>query len=174
MVVFDAGFLLMLMDPSIQQIPRDPVTGESIEDGAKRVEFLVNTLSKEKQKIIVPTPALSEVLVRANEARNACMEYLRKSKMIRVEPFCQLAAYEVALMTKKAIDRGDKKEGLTDTWNKVKYDRQILAIALVHGATALYTWDNSLINLANNAGMKAVSIGSLPLPPHQQVPIDMK
>ena len=41
-------------------------------------------------------------------------------------------------MTRTAISRGDKKSGSRDTWAKVKYDRQIVAIARVLQAPWYY------------------------------------
>jgi hypothetical protein len=52
---------------------------------------------------------------------------------------------------KADIDEGDKRGGSPDTWQKVKFDRQIAAIAIVEGDRTLYTNDGSLRNLAPKA-----------------------
>jgi len=67
MVVFDATTLLYLLDPEAKA-PTDPETGESVSRVKDRITFLVSELEKRKEKIIVPTPALSELLVRAGDA----------------------------------------------------------------------------------------------------------
>jgi hypothetical protein len=52
-VVFDASFIIPLLDPQVKG-------GGNID---VRLEFLVQTLDKSKTKIIIPTPALCEVLI---------------------------------------------------------------------------------------------------------------
>jgi hypothetical protein len=67
MVVFDATTLLYLFDPEAKA-PTDPETGSPVTRVKERIEFLVSELEKRREKIIVPTPALSELLVRAGDA----------------------------------------------------------------------------------------------------------
>jgi hypothetical protein len=56
-VLFDANFLIKLLDPQIDETKsEDP-----------RFIFLINTLSKNGQKIVIPTPALSELLIGAGD-----------------------------------------------------------------------------------------------------------
>ena len=61
MVVFDASFLLFLFDPS---------TPASVPQAKERIDHLVETLSKAGEKIVVPTPALSECMVHAGPRRS--------------------------------------------------------------------------------------------------------
>lgn len=63
MVVIDATTLLLLLRPDSGR-PIDSNTGLPVTEVRDRIEFLIATLEKEKSKLIVPTPALSEVLVR--------------------------------------------------------------------------------------------------------------
>jgi hypothetical protein len=46
----------------------------------------------------------------------------------------------------------------------VKYDRQIAAIAKVRRATAIYTDDGGLSNVAGQRGIQAIGIAALVLP----------
>lgn len=64
MVVFDASVLLLLLDPDASP-PNDPATGQPIEHAKARIEHLIATLERQRTKVIIPTPVLSEVLVRA-------------------------------------------------------------------------------------------------------------
>lgn len=164
MVIFDATALLLLFAPKAAT-PRDS-KGVPIKYAKQRIDGEVAALAKAKTKIIVPTPALSEALVRAGEA--AATEYLKlisRSARFRIEAFDERAALEVALMTKKAIDAGGKKGGSDETWAKIKYDRQIVAIAKVVGAQVIYTDDRNLRTFAFAQGLRAVSIGDLQVPP---------
>ena len=67
-----------------------------------------------------------------------------------MEPFETRAAIEVALMTRNAKSGGDKKGGLDAPWAKVKFDRQIVAIAKVVQASAIYTDDGDIVSIARN------------------------
>ena len=55
MVVFDATFLMLFLDPKVKNGVGDN----------PRVDHLVETLTKSRERIVVPTPALSELLVGA-------------------------------------------------------------------------------------------------------------
>jgi hypothetical protein len=95
-------------------------------------------------EIIIPTPALSELLVRAGDDMQSLVNMLQKSAVFHIVPFDTLAAIEVAAMTQRAIDNGDKRGGVDCSWAKIKYDRQIIAIAKVHRATAIYSDDDDI------------------------------
>jgi hypothetical protein len=164
MVVFDANFLLALLDPGLPP-PTDPETTKPILQLQARLNHLVADLHKRQEKIIIPTPVLSEILVRAEVAGNSYLAKLSKSAAFKIEPFDTRAAVEVATMTAKAIINGDRKEGSTDTWSKIKYDRQIIAIGRVVGASCIYTNDRGLRNFAGRVGLTTVRLSDLPLPP---------
>lgn len=122
-------------------------------------------LAQERAKIIVPTPALSEAIVRSGASAGA--EYIAKLKQSRhfiMGVFDERAALEVALWTKLAVDGGDKKDGSDQTWAKVKYDRQIAAIAKVNGASTLYTNDKNLRNFSMQRGLRVIGVEELPVP----------
>ena len=87
---------------------------------------MVHRLEAIRTRIIIPTPALSEVLVHAGAAGPDILDTLSKSTVFKVEPFDTKAAVEAALMTKAAIDGGDKRGSVAATWAKVKFDRQMV------------------------------------------------
>ncbi len=62
MAVFDATALLLFLEPNAKP-PLDPEAGTPIADVGARVEFLVKALEERHEAIVIPTPALSEVLV---------------------------------------------------------------------------------------------------------------
>ena len=163
MVVFDATTLLVLLAPDVS-VPLDS-NGVAITYPKERVDGLISDLAKSKTKIIIPTPALSEALVRAGSV--AAAQYLariRKSAHFIVEPFDEKAAIEVALMNKHAIDSGDKKAGSLESWTKVKFDRQIVAIAKVNNVGTIYTDDVGLKAFAKASGLRAIGLGELTIP----------
>lgn len=164
MVVFDATMLMLLIRPDAGR-PVDSSTGKPIDRISERIAHFVEQCDKSKTRIGIPTPALSEVLVRSGSAAVKIIEKIKEFSVFEILPFDELSAIELAIMTKNAIDSGDKKSGSTEIWNKVKFDRQIMAIARVRQATCLYTDDVRLRNLASTLGVRAIGIADMDLPP---------
>ena len=172
MIVFDATMLLLLMRPNVSA-PIDHDTGLPVEHAEARINALIQRLEKEKTKIIVSTPALSELLVRAGSSIPDLIKTIEKSAVFSIEPFDTLAAIEVAMMTRQAIDNGDKRGGVDCTWAKVKYDRQIIAIAKVHRATTIYSDDADIYIHANIAKIKVLRLEDLPLPKEKAETVEL-
>lgn len=163
-VVFDANFLLLLLDPNALP-PRDPATNTPIDKSRERIELLLATLDAEKTRIIIPTPALSEVLIGAGEAASCYLEILNGHARFRIAAFDQRAAVEAAAAHRDARQRGDKREGTGATWAKVKFDRQIVAIAKVEGAATIYSDDTDIRKLGESSDLTVIGLAELPLPP---------
>ncbi len=165
MVVIDATMLMPLLRPDIP-VPGGP-SGAPIEKAKERIDHLVKELERDKTKIIVPTPVLSEILVRAGaEASGKIIEHLQKFAVFRIEPFDTRAAIEVAAMTRELLDSRQRKRGTSNsTWTKIKFDRQIVAIAKVHNVTTIYSDDDDIRQIASRAKIKVIGLADLPLPP---------
>ena len=159
MVVLDASFVLLLIQPDARP-PNDPSTGKPVDHCQSRIEHLIAQLGEQRTPVIVPSPALAEFLVRAGPAATRYLQQLQDTRAIKVEPFGERAAIECALL----ID-GSRKKKSAETWAKVKFDRQILAVAKVVAASTLYTNDKKLAALAKQNGVKPVAVHELPLPP---------
>jgi hypothetical protein len=87
---------------------------------------------------------LSELLVCLSPDKiGDLLTQLNASIWFRVEAFDSAAAAELGIRTAKAIAQGDKREGApADTpWTKVKFDRQIVAIAIVNRASEIVSDD---------------------------------
>jgi predicted nucleic acid-binding protein len=163
MVVIDATTLLLLLRPGI--LGPANAEGVPIERPKERIELLVERLQKAGTKIIVPTPALSEILVRAGaDGSQQIVEYLNKYAVFRIEPFDTRAAIELAAMTREAIGRKAKRGSSAATWAKIKFDRQIVAIAKVCGANEIYSDDRDMESIAKLANIKVIGLADLPLP----------
>jgi predicted nucleic acid-binding protein len=155
LVVFDASFLVALLDPKIK----------GIDEISPRLEYLIKNLEASKSKIIIPTPALSEVLVGAGDAASKYLELIHKSSQFKIASFSERAAIEVAAAHREAINAGDKKEGSGDSWQKVKFDRQIIAIAKVEGASKIYSNDLAFLKYCKRDNIEVITLEQLPLPP---------
>lgn len=153
-VVFDSTFLVALLDPKVKGSGTSNV----------RLEYLVKTIDDAREKIIVPTPALSEVLIGAEDAAPVYLDILNKSRYFKIVPFGERAAVEAAAAHREAKAKGNKKDG-SDTWAKLKFDRQIIAITKVEGATAIYSDDKDIARYAARDEVEVIKMADLPEPP---------
>lgn len=147
---------MMILDPKLK-------------DGAgnnPRVDHLVETIDQDRERIIVPTPALSELLVGAKDAAPQYLNTINRSRYFRIEPFGERAAVEAAAMTRDAIGRSRKLgPAIESSWAKVKFDRQIVAIGRVAGASVIYSQDPDVARHAKEVGIKVLRREDLPDPP---------
>jgi predicted nucleic acid-binding protein len=166
MVVVDASILLLLFRPDAA-VPADR-SGRGIARAKDRVDFLVTQLERDRTRILVPTPALAEVLVKADaDARRVIVETLQRQHVFQIESFDLRAAIEVATMQRNdpAAKSRNKRMSPQATYAKLKYDRQIVAIAIVNQAQRIYSDDGDIRTLAQRAAIPVTALAELPLPP---------
>jgi hypothetical protein len=165
-VVVDATMFMLMLRPDTPV--RTGPKGVLITDAKERVESLVAQLTKSRTKIVIPTPALSEALVRAGAAASqAIVDGLQRHAVFQVEPFDDRAALELAAMTRDAITKGRKRDK-NITWAKLKFDRQIVAIAKVVGATTIYSDDDDIRAIAREVKIQTVGIVDLTASPESR------
>jgi predicted nucleic acid-binding protein len=165
MVVIDATILMLLFRSDVPARLTDS-NGKPIEHVKERLDYLIKTLESSKSKVIIPTPVLSELLVRTTpQETQRILEEINKLAMFRIEPFETRASIELAIMTRTALATGHKKDGSDEPWAKIKFDRQIAAIARVSQATAIYTDDKNLAATAKRLNIPCFGLPDLPLPP---------
>lgn len=167
MVVFDTSVLLLVLDPNAIP-PFDRDTGGGVEKAVRRIEYLIATLTADKERIVIPTPVLSEVLVHAGEALQPYLDILNGHAAFRIAPFDEKAAIEAALAMSDAIKRGGHRIDAANpdsTKTKIKFDRQIVAIAKAEGAHTVYSDDEDVHRYSKRAGLNAYRTVDLDLPP---------
>lgn len=164
MVVFDATILLPILWPEVPP-PIDANTGRPVTQFRDRIDYLVQTLETNKSKIILPTPALSEILVRAGDASSEYLTKISSASAFKIVPFDTRAAVEVAVMTRGSLNQRERLHRPNQTIAKLKYDRQIVAIAKVEGASVIYSDDDDIRKIAHAGGISVVRTSDLPLPP---------
>jgi predicted nucleic acid-binding protein len=163
LIAIDSSLLLLFLSP-LARPPQDPTTGEPIPQAHERVQQLIKKLDASKTKILIPTPVLSECLVHAGAALEGYLAVLQGQAVFRIAPFESKAAIELALMVRKAIGNGDKRGGINAPWAKLKFDRQIVAIAKVEGVSALYSDDPDIKHLGAACDIEVRGIADCPLP----------
>jgi len=164
MVVFDNSVFCLALHPDA----RPPAGVDRAKD---RIEHLLETLREQKEQVIIPAPVLAEFLVFAGADGPQYLTKIRESSVLRVEPFDERAAIELADMEIKARQIGNKRGPVPEDtdWQKVKFDRQIVAVAKVHGASVIYSNDPHIKAHAKDSAIPVISIGELPTPPAQQM-----
>lgn len=162
-VAFDSTMLSALINPDAQ-VPHDVATGKPIEHAKERVQGLVEQLSKAREKIIIPAPVTAEILTVIGPANTEYLTIINRSRVFEVVPLDEKAAVELAFLNRDVFGACDRKNRL-QPYQKVKVDRQILAICKVAGCSTLYTDDKSMITSATLCGLTTVRLAELPIPP---------
>lgn len=178
-VAFDSTMLSTLLNPDAG-VPNDPETGKAVEWPKERLQGLVVQLAKEKQKIIIPAPVTAEILTIIGPTNTDYLSIINRSRVFEVAPLDDKAAVELAFLNRDVFAKRDKKSK-AQPYQKVKVDRQILAICKVAQCDTLYTDDKSLIGCAKLCGIDTVRLCDLPIPesarqhqfdlePHEELP----
>lgn len=167
MVAFDNTILSLLIFPDAEL--QDGSEGHKVEHARERVLGLVRQIEDARDQVIVPAPALCELLVTEGADVQDILTTLRSSAYIRIEGFDERAAVELAMRLREARKAGDQREGLPITKGAMKFDRQIVAIALVNGAGILYSDDEGLSKFAAGCGLKVTRVIDLPIPASQSI-----
>ncbi|MDP3742837.1 MAG: type II toxin-antitoxin system VapC family toxin [Methylotenera sp.] len=151
MVVFDASILIDLFNQKLS--------------GDKRIklDYLLETLTKSKIKIIIPTPVLAEFMARANKAKEQYFQKISSSNQFRLSPFGTKAAMECSLMIEAARNNADKKGG-SSTWAKAKFDWQIVSIAKSENASVIYSDDGDIHRISSRFNIEVIKTADLQLP----------
>jgi predicted nucleic acid-binding protein len=160
----DANFLVALVDPELNP------------DDRARIDHLLARVDKAKSLIVIPMPALAEFLVGADQAGIEVMNKLERKAFIDLAPFDRAAAFECAQLDRAAIGGGalaakqgrnngsGKKDGVDAHWQKIKIDRQIVAIAKARGALLIVSRDDGVRSNALRVGIQALTVQELELP----------
>ena len=152
-VAFDSTYLIDLFNPRLH--------------GDKRValDFLVTELSKTRVRIQIPSPCLTELLVRAGAARDKYVQQLGSSSAFDIIPYDRRAATECALLLEAAWDSKTQK-GITKT--KFKFDWMIVACAASRNIQRIYSDDGDILRYATQVGIKTVKQSDLQIPPESR------
>jgi hypothetical protein len=166
MIVIDANVLSLFLYPS-SSVPNDFKTKKPIPGARERVQALISEIESNGDLVVIPAPVLSEALVVAAPDVGPYVDVLEKSPHFQVAPFGQKAAIELALHLKAAKAAGDKRDGLAADeciWDKVNFDRQIVAIAKVVGALVIYSTDRHVHLHAEKWGIVCKNISDIAEP----------
>jgi hypothetical protein len=159
-VVFDASILLLAIDPAAKP-PAHPEGPAHAKQAGDRLRYLLERIDAQGVVAIIPTPALTELLMRAGAATTQILEALQRTHRVQIAAFDHRSAIECAALLAQPVGKRNRREPAA-SWAKVKFDHQILAIAKVHSATHIYSDDQDLKRLGARAGIEVLGVWDLP------------
>jgi len=164
-IVIDTNVLVQIMQNENAKDLADPETGALITDGFRRAEALIERIETLKTVAVIPAPVLAEYLIGLEpNVYQAHLDIISGSAFIEVVPFDQASAIECAYLVndqeRKMMDPGA-------TQAKLKFDRQILAIAISQGAKEIWTHDKTLFRRAASSPVAPKSLADIDPPPEQ-------
>ena len=172
MVLIDNTFLSLMLYPRAKP-PQDPSTKKPVDRIEDRIEKLLEDLDSESERIILPTPVLSEFLILVGRDAPGYLDKLSAMKNVLIKPFDTVAAIELADVEVEDRAREGKRGGSASPWSKLRFDRQIVAIAKTNGANRIYSDDEDVRKLATRLGIEVVGTWELPLPAAKQINLDL-
>lgn len=169
--LFDTGFLYHLFDDRANKtkVQRDRHGKPLVERVQERIDYLVQTISQKKGKILIPAPSLAEFLLLAEDQYIDYLTIIRRKAVFEIVGFDDPEAVELAEHWKKHGDGKKLKPNTMDSWAKLKFDRQIIAIARTRRADCIYSIDQGLHDLAQQVNVKSCGLADLQLPPPRQL-----
>jgi len=153
-VLIDTNALIKLLDPRT-----------AVEVSA-RLKGLLQDIDLTNGQLIIPVQVVGEYTSGADQAGQEVLAKLLGNRRIKVANFDHVAAVECAMMDKVAIASGNKRAPLTRevSWQKVKVDRQIVAIARVLKVDRIISTDGDIPQIAKAVGVPCIAVEDLPLP----------
>jgi|ERR1700733_9304005 len=155
MVGFDTTFLTWLFVRTAKH---------RVPNAKERVEYLISELSGRGDQIVIPTPALSELLIKTGVATSKILDEIKGNPRFIIAPFDLLAAIELALFSDATLSKADKRQGSTAIWSKVKFDRQIVAICKVLRTSCIYSDDGDVKATGKREGMPVYGVEDIHFP----------
>ncbi len=178
-VAFDNSFLSILLNPNSKPVYHLGTTNV-VEVALERANSVVSQLENARRKIILPAPALAELLTAIGPEAQQYVNIVSRSRVFEVGNFDARAATELAILNRGVFSQSDEENRL-DTYQKRKVDRQIIAVCKVYGVSELYTDDRGMAKLAKLCGIAPIALSEVPIPatalqrslglaPHESLP----
>ena len=164
-IVIDTNVLVQIMQNEGATDLIDPESDQVVVNAFGRAQALIERIDSLKGVVILPAPVVAEYLLGIDrKSYQLHLDVMNSVKCIEVSPFDQVAAVECAmLVSNQEMKQLDPESKMA----KLKYDRQILAIAVASGAKEIWTHDKQLFKRSKAVGITAMSLGSIDAKPKQ-------
>jgi predicted nucleic acid-binding protein len=174
MIVVDNTFLSLLFHPDAKP-PKHSATGKPIDRLKERIDDLTERWRTDRDRILIPTPTLSEFLYLAGNDGPLYLAEIDSDSLFSIKGFDPKAAIELAALNLKithAKSKSRQKREDNDTKAKLTFDKQIVAIAIANEARHIYSDDEGVKKFAAYADINVVTTSDLPPPKAMQ--LDLK
>lgn len=161
-IAVDATTLSIMLNPKARP-PVDPATNLPVELARERLLGFIAQAEKDRRKLIIPTPATAELLTAIGPTSADYIRVINRKAVFEVRSFDEVAAVELAFLNRDIFGSLDQKNGL-EPWQKMKVDRQIIAVAKVADCERIATEDDGLGNRARLCDIEPLKIIDLPIP----------
>lgn len=143
----------------------DPATGKNVDRAEARAEALVEQIDVRGGTVLIPTPVLAEYLVGVERSHHQQhLDIVNGVSCFEIVAFDQIAAVECARM----VDDNELKVLDPDAIKaKLRFDRQIIAIALANNADEIWTHDKGLYKKAQRCGLVVKCLADIEPNPQQ-------
>lgn len=156
-VCLDSNCLAVLLDKAATS----PMSfdGIAISEAKARLDYFIES---EKPEILIPSPLYSEILMISSISQQDLDKYLRDNGSFILVNFDFRAASALCNIEKPTAG---KRLNRNETMAKIKFDRQILAVAKVHGVDQIVSTDRGVHIDAGRYDIDCLCLSGLPLPP---------
>ena len=145
-IVFDTNMFDELARPSHSIFPFDV--------RATAIRSLITNIDDTKQRIVIPTPVMAEVLSAQDRSVKDSYLTLHRDSFFTIAPLDEPAAAEAANITRRIRPLGTITQNRANNGRQeVKVDILIIAIALVNGARVIYSTDPHFKTIAERANL---------------------
>jgi len=165
-IIFDSTYLIVLLRRDLSNIVIVDRENKPVTKVRERVEYLVTKLSNSGALICIPTPVLAEIMIRAGTAGPEYLKRFSNSTRFKLSSFDVKAAVEAAELIKKV--KAEQRAQPIETWAKIKFDIQIVAIAKGEDSPVIYSEDHQVENHAMRVGISVRRICDLEIPPEPE------
>jgi hypothetical protein len=124
------------------KIPQESATNLPLTFAKERASHLVSLLSKVRRKVILPAPACAELLAVIGPDARQYPDVVSQTRFFEIISFDNKCTIELAMLNRTVFFDNDRKK--TEPDQKIKFDRQIIAIYEVSGVSEIYSDDSGV------------------------------
>ncbi len=164
-LLVDTNILIQILAPNKTGLTR-PDSSLELDRVDERAQAFVSEVERRNALILIPTPVLSEFLMGVEVSKyQEYLDTLNGSACFEIVDFDTAAAIECAQLP----DRQELAQiSPGQIASKLKYDRQIVAIALAAMANEVWSHDDSLRKIASVQGLTVRSLADIEPPAVQE------
>ena len=161
-VAFDNTMLSLILNPNGSP-PIDTASGKPLHEIKSRTDSVIQKIKTGRGKIILPAPALAEIMTVIGSRSQEYIDKIEQGRIFEIGNFDARCAVELAELNRSVFSATDRKSKNVP-YQKIKVDRQIIAICKVNGVTEIYSDDKSLATWARMCKIKTIRSEDIPLP----------